>query len=175
MGENETNFKQWYKNILESLYKNRDAGFILLIITFPLLERYLREKSGIYQGKLNDNNDKFYCELLNLFRELNDKNNAKSFWDAYRNGLLHQVTISLKNNNNMIPPKWKISHDTNKVLYQDPNGDFFIQPVEFTKNVIKVIENDFPTFEGKHSNDHPLPRIKQEGPTILSTSADRCP
>src|SRR5258708_4873083 len=38
------NFEAWYAAILEKLYPIRDAGFIIATITFPLLERYVRQK-----------------------------------------------------------------------------------------------------------------------------------
>jgi hypothetical protein len=40
------NFQAWYVNILESLYDNRAAGIAVLMISTPLLERYLRQKNG---------------------------------------------------------------------------------------------------------------------------------
>lgn len=36
------NFKRWFIEPLKSLKDDQDAGFIFAMITFPLLERYLR-------------------------------------------------------------------------------------------------------------------------------------
>ncbi len=60
MDNNLNNFRSWYSNILHDLYSKQDAGFIILMISFPLLERYLREKSGVHEGNLTDS---FYSEL----------------------------------------------------------------------------------------------------------------
>ena len=46
------NFRAWFSKILEGLYSVQDAGFPILMISFPLLERYLREKSGVHEGNL---------------------------------------------------------------------------------------------------------------------------
>src|SRR3989338_816269 len=90
------NFRAWYSIILEGLYSNQDAGFPILMISFPLLERYLREKSGVHEGNLNDS---FYSELQNIIPALTSLDLAKQFWHVYRNGLLNQVTLSRQDRN----------------------------------------------------------------------------
>jgi len=65
MSENLDNFSKWFKNPLSRLHKNTDAGFIILIVSLPLLERYLREKTGNFENPTLD--DKFYDEFVNLF------------------------------------------------------------------------------------------------------------
>ena len=47
MKENYENFIRWFKEPLSSLYKNPHAGFAIVILSLPILERYLREKSGV--------------------------------------------------------------------------------------------------------------------------------
>src|SRR5260370_33667137 len=88
------NFKYWYSDILNRLYANGNAGFVILMIAFPLLERYLREKSGVHEAYLTD---PFYDELRRVFPVLPDNAVAGQFWQVYRNGLLHQVTLSQQN------------------------------------------------------------------------------
>jgi len=177
MNDNLKNFKEWYVNILQGLYCKRDAGFIILMVAFPLLERYLREKSGVYEGTLKNKNNKsmFYSELIAILPKLGDQKTARQFWDAYRHGLLHQVTLSLKKRQINKRIVWKVTHDIGGILHRHSNGDFFIHPVNFAKKVINVIENDFSTFEGQHSPDHPLPTVQQEGPTILGTGTQNPP
>ncbi|MEE8329333.1 MAG: hypothetical protein V3R54_05325, partial [Thermodesulfovibrionia bacterium] len=94
MNKNLDNFRVWYSKILEALYLKENAGFVILMISFPLLERYLREKSGVHEGNLNDS---FHSELQTIFPVLTSQEIAKQFWHVYRNGLLHQVTLSQKN------------------------------------------------------------------------------
>ena len=163
MNTNRDNFRTWYSQMLDRLYSDQNAGFVILMISFPLLERYLREKSGVHENALNDS---FYTELQRIFPVLTNKNVAKQFWQVYRNGLLHQVTLSLKNKKGIqMPTGWL--HQNIDLLKIDDSGDFWIHPAKFAKNVIEIIENDFDTFEGQHSNNHPLPRVH---PIILGTS-----
>lgn len=122
------------------------------MISFPLIERYLREKSGVHEGQLNDS---FYSELQTIFPALADQETAKQFWHVYRNGLLHQVTLSLKDRKGIKMPTGWLHQDVD-LLSIDTSGDFWVHPTKFAKKVIEVIENDFATFEGCHSNSHPL-------------------
>ena len=58
---NHTNFQNWFKGVLEKLCQDENAGFVLLIVAFPLLERYLRQKSGTYEAPSLSSD--FYTEL----------------------------------------------------------------------------------------------------------------
>ncbi|UCC99993.1 MAG: hypothetical protein JSW66_08940 [Phycisphaerales bacterium] len=174
MNDNLKNFKEWYVRILQDLYDTREAGFVILMVAFPLLERYLREKSGVHEGTLKSNK-RFYDELRAILPELRDQETARQFWGAYRHGLLHQVTISLKQHQGNEIDVWMVTHDIGDILYQHSNGDFFMHPVNFAEKVIDVIENDFPTFEGPNSPGHPLPTVRQVAPTILGTGAHNPP
>ena len=146
------NFNLWYKRIIEDLYKDSDAGFPILMITFPLLERYLREKSGSYE-KYKVNN-KFHDGLLKIFPELNSTDNSKKFWKIYRHGILHQATLSEtdKTIQGCLTSKYGCLHvdrvGTIDVIY--------INPVDFAKKVITAIENDFDTFIAASSANHML-------------------
>lgn len=158
------NFEVWYKAILEGLYSNRNAGFVILMVAFPLLERYLREKSGVHERSLNAS---FYKELATVLPELTSQNDASHFWQVYRNGILHQVTVSQKNRKGIKMPDGWVSNDVVAVSV-DSNGDFWVHPSKFAKRVINTIEKDFPTFEGHHSVNHPLPGVHQF-PMVLGT------
>ena len=39
-------FNDWFRDLLRELYKNSNAGFVIVVTSLILLERYLREKSG---------------------------------------------------------------------------------------------------------------------------------
>lgn len=157
------NFRAWYSRILEGLYSIQDAGFPILMISFPLLERYLREKSGVHEGNLNDS---FYSELQKIFPTLTNLDLAKQFWHVYRNGLLHQVTLSRQDRKGIqMPIGWL--HKDSDILIIDAGGNFKVHPVKLSKKVIEVIENDFATFEGQNSPHHPLPKVD---PITLGTS-----
>jgi hypothetical protein len=49
------NFVRWFKEPLRRLYKDPHAGFAIVMLSLPILERYLREKSGVReQPNLDD-------------------------------------------------------------------------------------------------------------------------
>jgi hypothetical protein len=153
MDNHRENFKSWYVDILAGLYDNREAGFVILMVAFPLLERYLREKSGVHEDNLNP---KFYQELFHIFPELKSENVARQFWKVYRNSLLHQVTTCDKKHN--LPLGW-VSNDFATIVI-DESGNFLVHPSKFAKRIVAIIEDDFITFEGCHSVNHPLPVIR---------------
>jgi hypothetical protein len=155
------NFDSWFVNVLERLFRCRDAGFVILMTAFPLLERFLRQRAGL--SAEDDNLTlKFYDELHNLFPELGNRDSTSDFWQVYRNGLLHQVTFSQKR-----AIDGSVSHDPQEIISINPaNGNFCVHPVAFAKRILKEIGNDFSTFEGAASAAPGLPRI---GP--LGTSA----
>ena len=94
----------------------------------------------------------FYKELLNLFPTLNNRTNAKSFWEIYRHGILHQATLLQKKN--LIKKMWLSSHRKDAIFYE--NNVFYVNPVEFAKHVIDVIDKDFSHFEALKHSSHPL-------------------
>ena len=77
------NFKSWYADTLLKLYPDRNSGFVILMVVFPLLERYLRHKNGLsHRDNLTDG-----CmdELSKMFPPLPDRKTARNFWNVYRN------------------------------------------------------------------------------------------
>jgi hypothetical protein len=179
------NFDFWFVEVLETLYPCREAGFVVLMATLPLLERYLRQRTGLVSE--NDKlTCKFYDELYKVLPELNTRDRAKDFWNIYRNGLLHQVTFS-QNNKSKI--RGSVSHDPKEIISFDPQtSNFRLHPVLFSKQVLKQIVSDFSMFEGASSAAPPLSTVHKmasgethtrqvgEGalntPVILGTSAD---
>lgn len=87
------NFEAWHARILESLYETRDAGISIVTLAFPLLERYVRQK--IQLPSAESLKDAFYEEVSRLIPGFQQAQ-AKQFWSAVRNGLLHQVTLELE-------------------------------------------------------------------------------
>jgi hypothetical protein len=147
------NFKSWYVDVLTKLFPDREAGFAILMISFPLLERLLRNRAGLLPGR--NLVEPFYAELLVLFKELQTTDTAKEFWNIYRNGLLHQVSMSRqKINGDILPIGW-LSHDKPGITVDD-RGSFWIHPVDFAKKVIDEINADFDSFSRK-PDKIPLP------------------
>jgi hypothetical protein len=179
MATNLANFREWYVAVLESLYPQRTAGFAVMMIAFPLLERYLRQKSGLpAQANLNDS---FYDELIELFPELMQRATAKQFWQVYRNGLLHEVTMSVQDRKRNKMPAGSLTQDV-LGLSRESDGSFFVHPVDFARRVVECIEGDFSTFEGTTSaGTLPKVTVYRSGiesstvPIILGTSTGSRP
>lgn len=86
---NRENFQSWFAGFLRPLWDNRAAGFIVTLVSFPLLERYLRQAAGS-----EPNSPRFIADLRRVFPELLSDADARAFWTTYRHGLLHNVTMS---------------------------------------------------------------------------------
>lgn len=166
MSTHKDNFKIWFRNIIESLYENEHAGFPILMITFPILERYLRSKSGMYETRLGE---PFYDELVKMFPVFNNES-AKRFWQVYRHGIMHQATLSLKLDTRISMPGYGWLSGEVKDVEIDSNGDFWVNPVSFAKYVINTIENDFVNFESTGAISHPFPSAKSSSDGKFGTS-----
>jgi hypothetical protein len=70
MTADERNFRKWFVGVLKPLRDNGNGGFFAFV-SFPLLERYLREKSDV--GQTASLSDRFYDELASLFPTLSGK------------------------------------------------------------------------------------------------------
>lgn len=160
------NFRSWYKSVLTRLYPDRDAGFVILMTAFPLLERYLRQKVKLGNKAALD--DKFFNQLVNFFPALLSKDNAKNFWQVYRNGLLHEVTLSTENRKGTGMPTGWLSHDRPSIEIEQ-DGSFLVNPVDFTERVLAIIEADFSTFETNIlPSVDPLPTVEERYPEFSS-------
>ena len=151
------NFKSWYADTLHKLYPDRNSGFAILMIAFPLLERYLRHKNRLtHKDNLSNG-----CmdELCIMFPALPNRKAAWDFWNIYRNGILHQVTLSRMKRDTVIPDGW-LSHDIHSAISVESDGSFLVHPVLFSKHVLHIIENDFATFERGSAASTKLPKVK---------------
>jgi hypothetical protein len=153
------NFNRWYKRPLGNLYADNDAGFPILLITLPLLERFLREKTGVYEDKLTP---EFYREIERIFPALRTKNpwpgsgsetTAQRFWSVFRNGLCHQATLR------ELPDIFFAGLNNEAPDVRTDGLSFVVSPVKFSRRVIEEIEADFNMFLGKSSRRHSLPQI----------------
>jgi len=149
MATHRENFESWFVKVLKILYPYRDAGFVIIMTAFPLLERYLRGKAGLAPNMPTDH--KFNTELLKLFPELGTENKAKEFWQVYRHGLLHQVTFSETNQKGASLSVGRLSHD-GPIVSIELDGSFWVNPVTFAKRVTQKIMDDFLPFENAQSS-----------------------
>ncbi len=152
------NFKSWFADVLVKLFPDRNNGFAILMIAFPLLERYIRQKVGLTPKQ--DLSDDSIDELLKLYPELKSRQVARQFWQVYRNGLLHEVTLSRTNRKGSTMPVGWISHDR-QIISIEPDGSFWIHPVIFAERVIEAINADFTTFQGHSSTTSALPIVEE--------------
>jgi hypothetical protein len=83
-----------------------------------------------------------------VFLALPDDATARHFWNVYRNGFLHQATLSLKTSKGNALPVASLTHDVPVPVTIEADGSFVIQPVLFSRRVVQTIEANFNTFAG---------------------------
>jgi hypothetical protein len=118
-----------------------NAGFVLAMVAFPLLERYLRRKSNS-----SPKQPAFQDALLAVLPELRSRDIAVKFWSSYRHGLLHNV--------NLEQDKDWLSYDTD-IIRVDADR-LWMNPLLFARRVVATIDKDFETF----AKDPPLPHAQ---------------
>lgn len=158
MTDHEENFRKWFVDALDPLRGKGDAGFIFAFVSLPLLERYLRQKSGA--GEATSLPTQFFVELRSLFPEIAER--EKSMWHCYRNGLLHQAAFSQQRRRKGIVVVLNAAlsgHDKTPIYYDISNDCFYMNPEEFFDRVKNTILEDFTTYLGSLSPAHPLPTI----------------
>jgi len=162
MNEHFTNFRAWYADVLEALHANRNAGIPAFMITLPLLERYLRLKSGLTPK--DDIDGTFRANLIAMFPALRDDQSANNFWGVFRHGFLHQATLSWQTKRGKDLPIGRLTHDVPDAVRIEPDGSFTVNPVSFSRSVVRAIEQDFDTFVGEKSGSPSLPTVSQHPP-----------
>jgi hypothetical protein len=162
------NYRAWYADLLPKLYDSEHAGFAILMVTFPLLERYMRQRNRLApQDSLND---KCWNDLRSLFPVLADNQKASQFWSVFRNGILHQVTLSREKPDLSPLPVGFLGQERCAPVEVKADGSFWVQPVLFAKQVLSAIEKDFATFEDTTSAGTPLPKVIQYVESITVAS-----
>lgn len=149
---NRDNFRNWFAFQIERLSSDRDAGFIIALASFPLLERYLRQLT-----KSEPKSSEFMTGLLKFLPELGTAQSAQLFWTTYRHGLLHNVTMSRETHG--------LTHDS-RIVEVHSDGRVWLNPVLFARRILASIEADFHTFQ----RGDPLPAVSVYGRVPDSTS-----
>lgn len=151
-----TNFREWYVDTLKQMYPRRESGIAVFMLSIPLLERYLRQKNRLTSS---DNlTDACMKDLCGLFGALANEQVAWKFWSVYRNGFLHQATLSLQTKKGQDLPVGVLSHDLNHAVAVETDGSFLVHPVLFSQCVVHTIEQNFTVFSGIGA---PLPTVSQ--------------
>ena len=135
------NFEAWFGTPLQRLMRDRNSGLAVAMVAFPLLERYLKQKS-----QSEANKPPFNRALLDVLPELQTVKHANLFWAIYRHGLLHNLSP-------LRGTHW-LSHDKPIVEVQE-DGRVWLNPNLFAKRVLDVVRNDFEVFEA----GVPLPEV----------------
>jgi len=119
-----SNFKAWYVDVLDVLYKIEGAGIPVLMISLPLLERYLRQKNHVAPNdKLND---ACMSNLCSMFPALPSVAVAWQLWNVYRNGFLHQATLSaVTHRGTNLPVGW-LTYNRSTPVTIEPDGSFCV-------------------------------------------------
>jgi hypothetical protein len=157
-------FDLWFAKHIDHLNADPHGGFAVLMIAIPLLERYLREKSGSHEGNLST---AFYVEFSKLFPTV-PSTVVDQFWHCYRNGLLHQATFSKKpHKSRPAPGIWITSRSAahpDIINFDSTQNVFHLLPKEFTEKVVATIRSDFATYQAPGSPSHPPPTVRPAPP-----------
>ena len=131
VSEDRQNFEHWFGAKLKPLMEDPTAGFVCAMVGFPLLERYLRRKSGSEpKTKL------FNLTLYQFLQELGSIETASDFWQSYRHGLLHNVRLNADSDwLTREPPVVKVTADKIRM-----------NPALFLERVVETIRGDFEIF-----------------------------
>lgn len=155
MDNNYNNFKSWYADVLSSLYGNRDAGLVVFMISLPLSERYIRQRAGLCPDA--DLNDACMQHFRSIFPVLPDVQTVRQFWNVFRNGFLHQATLSRITRRGTALPAGSLTHDISEPVQVESDGSFCVHPVLFSQRIISEIECNFAMFVGASTTSPPLP------------------
>jgi hypothetical protein len=102
-----------------------------------------------------------------IFPALGTVPQARDFWNVYRNGFLHQATMSRSKKSGASLPNGWLTHDIDVPIRLEPDGSFTVNPVLFSKSVISTISGDFALFE---SDAPALPQVVRRDPVPIPSS-----
>lgn len=136
------NFELWVGGPLEAMLAQPHAGFVVAMVAFPVLERYLRGKSGAAPDKPG-----FQAALVEVIPELRNTQAAGTFWFMFRHSLLHYAGFQ--------QPNYGFVSSAELVSVSE-RGEVWMNPQLFGERVLETVRVDFATYErGKV----PLPRV----------------
>jgi len=149
LDEHKKNFKKWFEQSIDLLSTKKFAGIPILMITFPLLERLIK-----------DNSENFYKKLVQIF-QFKSTFEARVFWKVFRHGLLHAATFKSdfilgKNSNkkHIHIDECGISESISKEIVMSQIASkktvfrfkIFVNPILFSKKVLENVYEDFGSF-----------------------------
>lgn len=158
------NFRRWIRDPVQRLLKQKHAEFALAMISFPVLERLVRGKSGTSDNPINQ---PFYLALTDCFTELRDPPSGKFlhvgqvFWQGFRNGILHQATFSTKPvtvQKKEQPPASCVFRPRSGIAIEvrESKRVIIVDPFAFSKSVLELVESDFGSYRMAETIRHDL-------------------
>jgi hypothetical protein len=167
MATDKENFETWFARPLERPYPNKDFGFIILMSTLPLLERYVRRKENIQSDNLGGT--WFYDRFTIIFPEVTAQL-AIPFWKACRHGLLHESRFITEWSNRPVYAVLLHGVPTPIAVNSKDPLIFFVEPEHFSSRVLQTIRNDFGVYS--LAGELPTTMISQDSiEATLSTEA----
>jgi hypothetical protein len=159
-------FKQRFREPIELLIGKEHTGFALMMIAIPLIERLLRGRCKI--GDQRKLPSAFYDELYRVFPALGDRDGASAFWQAFRNGILHQATFSLKDPRGAQFSGYvgfkALSPGTPIVLHRSLGHlSCLVDPIAFAQAILDEVEKDLQTFQEAEPDRHPIAFVTEDG------------
>ncbi len=163
-------FRRWIRDPVRRLLKQKHAGFVLAMISFPVLERLVRGKSGIADRPIrcgSDDEKRFYAALTGYFPALHCSPSgtfhdvANVFWQGFRNGILHQATFSykgyaVKENTRVSASCIFILKTGIAIKVNETKRLIAMDPFAFSESVVGLIEADFEIYRKADYTNHPL-------------------
>ena len=146
-------FEGWYKASVEKLRElpDGDGAISVLMIAFPWYERAIKGRLKLAGSKTTE--EAFRLAVMDDLKI--SEIEFKIFWDAYRNGVLHQAMPKDGKT------KWSIDSKflAYPVISQSENGERVIQidPFKFADHVAAMFDSDDRLVD--ISESYPLARI----------------
>jgi hypothetical protein len=164
--EAKENFKRWFIGTIDLLCKEEFTGIPLLMISFPLFERYAEAiKIDMFQA---------FCNVFHL----RNRKEALIVWKSFRHGLLHKASFNTK----VYLKDYKsteyiyqcgVKDDISKEVHIEQNEmrqwTIFISPNKFARKVIELVLDNFEEFYKANedlcpfSSIHQVEELKKDG------------
>ena len=171
--ENRFVFKQRFRDPMELLITQEHTGFALMMIALPLLERYIRGRRNL--GDISPLPDAFFEELRYLFPEISDLEGGRTFWQAFRHGIVHQATFSLKGRGKKTFSGYLGFQDLNgqPLVIHKGIQEFYcmVDPIVFARTVLAHIEQDLGAFNLADTK-HPIAMVGELPTGAISIQID---
>ncbi|HUU86354.1 MAG TPA: hypothetical protein VMX17_01205 [Candidatus Glassbacteria bacterium] len=155
------NFRNWFVGTIDLLSKEEFTGIPLLMISFPLFERYA---DAIKKNKFQAFSEAF---------QLNNRKEALIVWKSFRNGILHNASfnteVDLTEHKEYKSKEYiyqcGVKDDIEKEVHIEQNErmqwTIFISPNKFAKKVIDLILDNFEGFYKVNEEVCPFSAIHQ--------------